>query len=313
MITQRTVMAIKVEAAEGTKETLANTDVFLAFSPAFEPDIEMHERDPVRETLSGYPSVSGKRSARMTFDYELVSTGAAGTALAAISALMKGCGFGETVNAANWVKYVPASSAISSVTIAQYHDSAMIKRMWGARGNVKFTWEAGKPPIAHFDFLGADFEVVDGAFPGSITSLFPAGIPPACLATTFTVDAYAALISKVELDMGNKLAKRIDMNSSSGVKSIALAGRKPKGSFDPEDVLVATYDIFGKWQTPGTLGALSMTVGGTAGSRLAISLPKVRHTKVGQADRDGQRYNNVEFEATLSAAAGDDEVSLLMY
>jgi len=313
MIVERTLMAAKVEAVEGTKETLANTDVFISFAPAFDPDIETTKRNPMRDSLSQYPAVSGKRSGKMSFDFELCSTGAAGTALVCITALMKGCGFAETVNAANWVKYLPASSGWPSLTLARYDDSIGIKRIWGARGNVKFTWEAGKAPMAHFDFQGADFEVVDGAFPGTLPQPPPTAFPPAILAPTFTVDAYAALIAKVDLDMGIKLARRVDMNSTSGYKSVMITGRDPVGNFDPEDVTVATYDIFGKWKAPGTMGALSFIAGSAAGSILSVSLPKVRHLTVKPGEREGVRVNAVSFQATPSAAAADDEITLMMY
>jgi hypothetical protein len=306
MIKELSIVAAQIEAVEGAKATLAAADGFLAFNPSFDPDIEMHERNPVRDNLSKYPSVSGKRSAKIGFDMELAGSGTPGTA-PPWGKLMKACGFAETVSSGVSVTYKPASSSISSMTVALYQDGT-IKRIWGARGTVKITWEAGKPPIARFDFTGADFEIVDGGLLSGVT--YSPIIAPACLSSTFLVDSYAALISKVEFDMQNTLAKRIDMSSSSGIKSIAITGRNSKGTFDPEDVLIGTYDIFGKWKTPGTLGQMSFNATGAAGNIITTTMPKVRHKTVKPADRDGQNINNVEFEPTLSA--GDDEISIVL-
>lgn len=299
-----TQLAAKIEAVEGTKETLAAADAMLHKNIAFSPVIEQYARDLLRGTLSRDPSVSGSRSAKIAFDIELVGSGTAGTA-PYWGPLMKACGFSETVVASTSVTYKPATNNLSnSMTLAGFMDG-VIKRLWGARGNVKLTMEAGKPGLLHFEFEGADFEVVDGALLSPTYSTTPAP-----LSASLSIDTYAAVASKVEIDVANKLAKRESINAPSGFLSTLIIGRDPKGSLDPELTLVSAYDPYGKWKTPGTLGSLSIAATGTAGNIITVTCPKVRYVAISDQDRGGLRTLGLDFQLCLST--GDDEISIAL-
>jgi len=301
-----TQLAAKIETVEGTKETLAAAEAMLHKNLAFSPVIEQYARDLLRGTLSRDPSVSGKRSAKIAFDVELVGSGAAGTA-PYWGPLMKACGFSETIVASTSVTYKPATNNLSnSMTLGAYMDG-VIKRLWGARGNVKLSIEAGKPGLFHFEFEGADFEVVDGAL---LSPSYSTIIPPAFLSASLLLDAYAAVLSKVEIDVANNLVKRESINSASGHLSTLLTGRDPKGSMDPELPLVAGYDFYGKWKTPATLGSLSLSAGATAGNIITITCPKVRYAAIADQDRNGLRTLGLDFQPCLNT--GDDEISIAL-
>jgi hypothetical protein len=296
----------KAETVEGTKETLAVGDAVLHKNLAFAPAIDQNKRDLLRGTLSRDPSVSGMRSAKLSFDIELVGSGTAGTA-PYWGKFMLGCGFSETIVAATSATYKPATNSLSnSMTIAGYYDG-VIKRIWGARGDVKLTMEAGKPGILHFDFEGCDFEMVDGAL---LSPTYSTYIPPAFLSASLLLDAYAAVVSSVEIDVNNTLDKRQSINSSSGYLSTLITARDPKGSMDPELTTVATYDFYGKWKTPGTLGQLSLSAGATAGNIITVTCPKVRYAAIADKDRGGLRALGLDFQPTLSS--GDDEISIVL-
>ena len=256
MLKARTQLAAKIEAQEGTAETLAGTDAFLAMNPSFKPAIEVSERDNLSASLSQWAAVPGKRSAVIEFDMELKGSGAAGTA-PALGKMLKACGFGETVVTSVSVTYLPASASISSMTMAMYMDG-IIKKIWGARGNVSLKLEDGKPAIFHFTFTGADFSVLDGALLSSGVS-YEATIPTAFQNASLTLDTYAALLGNIEINMNNEVALREDVNASSGHKSAVITKRKPTMSIDPEFVTVATYDFYGKLRS-GALGAATMAL-----------------------------------------------------
>jgi hypothetical protein len=303
------VVAAKEETVEGTsvRATLANTDGFLAFNPVFTPNVDMVARNPVRDTFSKYPSASGIRSGQISFDMEMTGSGAPATPPTTWGPLLKWCGFAQTIQSNISVTYKPASAGIKTCTVAMYNDGKL-KAIWGARGKVIFDFEVGKPPIAHFTFIGADHEELDTALLSGVT--YEAKMPPILLATVFTVDSYAAAVSKVTLDMGIVLARRIDWNKSSGAVSYAITGRDPKGSFDPEEVVIAAnYDFLLKWKTPGTLGIMTFKADGGAGNTLTVTMPKVRYTGLKETIREGIKVLNMEFEPTFST--GDDEVSLI--
>jgi len=300
LISQRYQVSAEIEGTEGTAETLVAGDVILAFNPKFSPNIDMHKRYPGRSSLSAYPSLPGSRSAKMSFDVELVGTASAGDAVH-FADVIKGCGVQETLVAGTSATYAPASSSISSLTLGLHRDGKR-SRVWGARGNAKLILEFGKPGIFTFDFEGADFDVADEALLAG-TSLSSA-TPPTCQDISLTMNSYAATLSKVEIDFGNKLATRKDANASSGNKSVVLTGREATLSFDPEDVLVATEDFFSTWRA-GTEVAFTATLGSDTGNTIAVTAPKVQYHSIAETDRDG--IAALEIQCQLDADSGDDE------
>jgi len=304
MLQARTQLAAKIEATEGTAETLSGTDALLVASQSFKPSIQVSERENVSASLSRFAGVPGLRSAQMEFDVELKGSGAAGTA-PALGKLLKACGFGETIVAGTSVTYLPASSSISSMTLALYMDG-VIKKMWGARGNVSLKLEHGKHGILHFTFTGADFSVADGALLSSGIS-YETTVPQPFQNAAFSIDAYAALIGSLEFNMNNEIALRPDVNSSSGHKSAVIAKRKPSLTMDPEMVAVATYDFYGKLRS-GNLGALSAALAGAAGNICTITAPKVQFTGITPGEKSGIR--SLGIDCWLNRNSGDDELSI---
>jgi len=220
ILKQRAQVACEIEAEEGTAETLEAADAFLALNPNFEPVIEAHERNAVASSLSPFPSVFGARSARLTFDVELAGTAAAGDAVPYSDAL-QACGISETLVSETSATYAPASSSVPSVTLGYYLDGIYYK-LWGARGTARLVLEAGKPGIISFEFLAADYSVSDVALLSGVTLTTIKG--PAFQSASLTIDSFAALVSKLEIDLGNSLVLRPDASASS---SPAAGPRSP--------------------------------------------------------------------------------------
>lgn len=301
MLTQRCQVACEIEGTEGTAETLEAADAFLAFNPRFDPIIEPNARNPVRSSLSPHPSVFGKRSARMSFDVELVGTAAAGSAIHYSDALLC-CGVAETLVAVTSATYKPASASISSATLAMYMDGKIYK-MWGARGTATLKFPgAGKPGIISFEFTGADFSEADGALLAAVT--YNAIIPPAFQGATLTIDGYSAIVNTLEIDFGNTVALRPDANQSSGHISAVISDRRPTFRFDPENVLVATEDFMGNWRS-GTQMAFSTVLGATEGNVITVTAPKIQYQGVSMGDREG--VSILEIEGLCCLNSGDDE------
>lgn len=300
MLTQRCQVACEIEGTEGTAETLEAADAFLAFNPKFTPGIEPHKRDPVRAAMSPHPSVFGMRSAKMSFDVELVGTAAAGSAIHFSDAL-KACGVGETLVAETSATYAPASSSIPSVTLGMYLDGK-IYTIWGARGTAKLLLEAGKPGIISFEFTGADWSEADGAMLGGVS--YNAVLPPTFQNASLTIDSYSAMVSKLEINLGNNVQLRPDANSASGNKSAVITNKETTLSMDPENVLVATEDFLGNWRS-GALMALAATLGSDEGNTIDISAPQVQYQGIDTTDRNG--VSALEISALLCLSSGDDE------
>lgn len=303
MLTQRRVIAAKVEATEGTAETLTASEAgILVFAPKMDPDIAQYKRDPARVTLTQLPSVPGKRSGKLVFSVELKGSGTAGTAPPILGVLLKGCGYSETVVVSTSVTYKPASASVPSLTLGCYEDG-VIKKLWGARGNVKITAKAGDVVMFDFEFTGADFSVTDGAL---LAPTYDAVVPKPFLSAAFAVGGYSAIIGKMDIDTGNQVTLRESANSGSGNLSAMIMNREPKGSIDPEMVLVATHDFFGKWRDGSTV-TMSTVIGATAGNICTITGPALQYSKVSDTDKGGIAGLGLDFNLTIGTT-GDDEL-----
>jgi len=303
---RRMTLATKIEAVEGTAETLAAADAnALAYDCQFEPNVNVFARKPIAQDLSPYSAIPGARSMRATFKQELKGSGAAGTA-PAIGKLLRACGMSETVNASTNVIYQRALGT-PTVTLGLYSipasGSNIRHLIRGARGTFKLAPRVGDPPMLEFDFLGCYATVVD------IAGLTPSGLettkPQPFLNTGFTMHGFAHKISTFSVDMGNALALRGDIANASGYLSCLIVDSDGLFSFDPEKELVATHDYHGI-VLAGTEAAMSCAIGATAGNIVTLTAPKCQYRKVTPADRDGIGIFIVEGQ--FNRNAGNDEL-----
>lgn len=308
ILSNRQVIAAKAETTEGTAIALAGADANnLIMDPKFEADIPMYERMFLDNSLSPQKSIATTRLARLSFKVECKGSGTAGTA-PAVGKLLRACGMKETVVASTSVTYTPESalSNIPTLSLAIYKDG-LRKAMKGARGNVKYSAKSGEPGMFEFEFVGVYDGVTDVAI---ITpSGVEATVPPSLLSATFSIASFQAFVSQISWDMGNTLAPRGDINQASGYISTLLTRRNPKGSFDPEDELVATHDFYGRWLA-GTTGALTWKHQGSAGNIATSTIPACQYIKLGEGDRSGIAVLNADFLMVRNSTAGDDEVSI---
>ncbi len=308
ILSNRQVIAAKVETTEGTAIALAGADANnLIMEPKWKAEVPMYKREFLNNSLSAQKMIATTRLGRLTFKCEVKGSGAAGTA-PAFGKLLRACGFGETVNAGTSVIYAPISSlaSIPTLTLGIYRDG-LKKSLKGARGNVKYEAKSGEPGMLEFEFLGVYDAVADA------TILTPSGIestiPQSLLSAAFSIASFAAFVSQITFDMANTLEPRGDINNASGYISTLLTKREPKGSFDPEDELVATHDFYGRWLA-NTTGALTWKHGATAGNICTFTAPAVQYTDITEADRNGIATLNTDFLMARSNAAGDDELSI---
>lgn len=305
LIAQRALMVAKQEVTEGTAETLANTDGFLCYEPTFDEVTDIHDRDPIRNSLSPMTPVTGRRYGVMTFKIEVKGSGTAGTA-PEWGKLMKFCKMTETVVAVTSVTYTPASTGDASATIAFYVDGKRYQLV-GARGTWRFAASVGEIVFLEFTFWGK-CTITDQTLLTGTT--FNSTIPQPLLSTAFTLHANTAhIVESVEMDIANTLALRPDISQSDGIKSVLVPNRRPVGSIKVEERLASDFDFYGRLFA-GTTGNFSLTLGATAGNIMTITAPVARIIEIGQEFRDGILVLNVGLIFVMSS--GDDEISLAL-
>ena len=272
---------------------------------------EVLERGLQRESLSPVRSLVGQRWIEVSFTCELKGSGSAGTA-PAIGDLLEACGFSESVDEGSSVVYAPASVGHKSITIYVYDvqtassGNYRLHKITGARGNVNIVMEAGQIAKLEFTFQGKYNLPTDESDPGNAS--YESTTPPVVDNSTFTINSSDAIIAQaLNLDMGNEVVKRPDITSSGGIAGFEIVARKPNGAFNPEALLVATYDFWSDW-TAATERALSILIGSAAGNKATIAAPKITLDNIAEGDRDGIRIEDIPYRCGLSS--GDDEVTI---
>ena len=309
MIIQKSQLAIKAETTEGDPIVLALADLVLCEDLNFSADVEVHERNVQRATLSRPAAVHGKRMGTITGKVAMKGSGVVATP-PEFGSILQCCGMLETIVGATSVGYTPAVSpnaAGTSYTARLLRDGKYYEIV-GARGNPKFTHDVAGYGYLEFSLEGAISDVDDASLIAS--AAYDATPPQPFLncATAFSYDAYEALISKCEIDLGNILAGRPDPNALSGCRSVAITGRRPTFTMDPEEVVKSTYDFWAKMLEDNE-GVLTWALGTVAGNIITYALPKAQIGTYSPADKDG--IVGADIGGLVNMSSGDDEVSIL--
>lgn len=320
ILTRRAIIAAKIETTAGTAiDSVVPGDInLLVMDPKFDPKIPLFERNGVNGVFSRFASIPGARMATLSFKVELRGSGAAGTP-PAIGKLLKACGMKETINAGTSVIYNLTSlqTDFSWLTIDLYRDGVR-KRLRGAQGSYKYVGKVGEPGMIEFTFTGVFDGASDQTFPAS--TAFESTLPPTLLSSTFSIVSYAARVSSINIDIGNKVIMRQDINSTDGFTFALITDRHPKGSFDPEDTTVgssqSSTDWYGRFKS-GALGDLTFKHNGGAGNTIAIgSSPltsppaTVQYASISEGNRDDIATLGIDFNFVRSASTGNDEFEI---
>lgn len=184
-----------------------------------------------------------------------------------------------------------ATGSLESLTFGNYEDGVR-KLIKGARGNVKFPFKLGEPTLMDFEYKGVEQAIADVALLTGVT--FESTKPPVFLNAAFTIDSYVARVSELNIDMGNVLAARDDINDAKGILSHIITDRNPTGSFKTEMVSVAEYDFHGKLAA-NTEVALDFTLGSVTGNKFRFYAPKLQFTKIDDGDAAGRQVITASF------------------
>ncbi|QUN29546.1 hypothetical protein KB879_06250 [Cupriavidus sp. KK10] len=260
-------------------------------------------RDVVRPYLGGDEQLPAAIYSTVNFEVELAASGTAGTA-PKFGPLLRACGLSETVTAATDVKYAPASGTYESATIYYYLDG-LLHKLTGARGTVVFSLNAKQIPVAQLTFTGIYSPVTDAALPASPD--FSGFRVPLVVNNTNTaawsLHGFTGACEALSIDLGNTISYR----NLIGLETVELTDRATTGSATLELPSIATKDFPGIIRA-ATTGALSITHGTVAGSKVKFDAPKVQLSNPQYQDSEGSVF--LQTALSLVPNAGNDELLL---
>ncbi len=153
------------------------------------------------------------------------------------------------------------------------------------------------------------YKISGGPIDASLVSpTYDSTVPVPLVAVPASIGSYGAVITKLEVSLGNQKVTPPSITAPDGFAEILITGRDIAGSFDPEATLVATKDWENEWESGQQQAITTGAIGTTAGNKITLQIPYAYYRDISPGDRDGIRTYDVTFGATESS--GDDEISL---
>lgn len=248
MLTRRTVILAAEETTYGTDPAMTGSNGLLAWDVELDIKGEVLKRSVYRDTLSPLPNVIGMKEILVTFKAEMKGNGVTGTRpnVPELHPLLRGCAFGTASAVGTAITYnlVSSEDEISSTALKVYKDGNLHK-ITGARGTAKAVLEAGKYGVMEFEFSGLYNAVIASTIP-DISGLTD-NKPPIVYNSSFQIGGFSPVCSRMQVDLGNQVVRRDDLNATFGVNSFRIAAREPKIEFDVDAVVESSNPFWGDW------------------------------------------------------------------
>lgn len=306
LLTRKRLILAKAESTYGTDSTPAGADAVLVRNLDITPlEADTVSRDLIRPYLGNSEQLLANTRVGITFEVELAGSGTAGTA-PRFGALLKACGFSETVVATTSVTYAPVSSSFSSATI-YFNNDGVLHKATGCRGTFTMTCNLNEIPVISFTMTGIYNAPTDTVAPSATYTnqatplIFKEGNT-----SNFSLLSYAGCLMNVSFDVANEVVHRELIGCT---RQVLITNRAPSGEVVIEAPTIAQKDYFAVANN-NTTGSLTFTHGTTAGNTVAFTAQKVDLTNPSYSDSDGIQMLNLPYVA-IPTSTGNDEVSLV--
>ncbi|HUX15570.1 MAG TPA: hypothetical protein VMW52_03805 [Phycisphaerae bacterium] len=292
---------ILISAEDPAGDPVAGATHVLAFEPKINPDDTFERREPGVGSAGNFAGAVGQRSGKCSFSAELRSDGI--DALdPGLELLFTACGLDLTTKV-----YSPESAVDSQVTLTiDVYEDGLMKRIYGAAGELKIVGENGKRVMCEFEFSGIWAAPEDAELPPmSVSPTLPMRMASAQLA----IDGYTPKAGKVTVALGNTVGGREDVNAASGFAQFYVGDRDVSITLDPEAEPVTgdgAHDAYGVW-LDGTEAAFSMVLA-DADVTVTIEAPKLQYRQVAEGDRGKLMTHELTGQANVDN--GDDELTI---
>ncbi|MDE2595953.1 MAG: hypothetical protein KGL44_03650 [Sphingomonadales bacterium] len=271
----KTLLA-KIETVSGTDAvpTAAANGVLatnVTLSPMEGEDVSRNLDLPY---MGASPSIPVGLRSMLSFDVELVGSGALGTA-PAFGPLLRMCAVAEVITAGVKVEYNPITDAHESGSI--YFAIDTIRHvLTGARGTAVFKLNAQGIPVISFAITGLFNLPSDQA---KVTPVFTAWQDPTVATKantpTFTIANTAFVLRDFSLDLGCQVEPRMLIGS----ESILIVDKAEQFKATVEAVPLATYNPYQVAQAQ-TKQAVQLVHGTVASKRWTLDQPRAQQRRL---------------------------------
>jgi len=300
MLSENVMVLAKIEGTYGSDPTPTTASNFIAVhNVSVTPNITFNDTMAQDGSLSARAGTLGQKYIDVSFDHELQVNNSS-VATPPCDPLLLSCGYTDT--ASNGV-YLPRTTGFQSCTLYVYQED-VLWQVHGARGEVTWNLQAGKPAILSFKMTGLYETPSDTTFPTSWTD--NGGSPLVAMGGTFAWNAENPCIENFSFGLGNTVAPFPCMADTHGIGSVRITNRLGEGSFDPEMVASTDIDYFTPLEA-GTQTAFTYTLSNSTVD-VDISIPKAQLMNATPGDRAGNFIYQVPFRCTRNS--GDDEISI---
>ena len=309
LLAKKKILLVKPEVEYGVDPAPDGSNAVVTKNLSISPyEGNTVQRDIDRDSLGNDLEFNTAPYVKITFGVELATSGTAGIA-PGWGAILRACGFSETVTPDTDVVYEPVSESFESVTL-YYHLNGQLHKGTGARGTVKFDLQAGSMPEMQFEFTCQWHAPEIVAVPPVVnTDVYKMPLPVNSVNTTLSVAGYVANAESVDVDIANTVPFRDVINS----QQVMITDRAPAGSMTIEAPDLATKDFFDASSSHSgvTLHPLSVSHGKVAGQIVELAAPKVQLSGISPGDSDGILTYSMNTRL-IPTDAGDDEFVLTL-
>ena len=298
LIERLTALLAEVEGTYGTDPTpTAADDAISALDLSIVPQMEVHDRDVQSSVFSNLVPVRGKQWYEVSFKTHVKWNNNTGGLLADFqdTPLWRAAGCARTRSGVTpdvQDAIDPSSSgSLDSATLYCFKDGVR-HVVRGVRLNAKMILETGKPGFIEWSGKGLYQTPTDVATP---TLTYDSTDPPAVLSSSFSYAAVTTPIpSKLEFDLGNVISERPSSREATGIVGFIITARKPTIKIDPEQLLVATRNLFNDIANSTSI-AIAIDAGSTNGNIVQLRANTCYMKTLGEGSREGVRTHEMEF------------------
>lgn len=314
---RRRLFAI-VETTPGTP--IAAASVFVAANgkvPVYDlrvvPVVQNMDRNPDGLTFDAVDSVRWGESYNVTFTTDAYCGTGAGVA-PSYGLLFKSCGLAETISAGVSVTYTVDSDACPTVTLGVelINDAGTASRriiIGGALGSfVISTDSVGKPGKIAWTFTGKAIATPDVDSTPVATVVYDDAVArlPQLRSTTTTDGGVTVQVNALSFDRGLMTEWETDLTDATGYLKRIVASSAPKLTWDPAKMTAASQATL-QQLFQGTTGAVVVTFGSAAATRLKINLARAQKDSLSDDARGVTSTWGTTFHANRSSVTGNGD------